>query len=178
METTPSTGQHGPWDTIPETHWRAYIGPNAEHYMAQLERIRAGRVPAFNWAAFLVTLPWMAFRRMHLLLAGLLLLLLVEGAVERVVLLAFAANDEAVRYVGLAISMLIGLLFGTFGDRLYLWDARRAMQAELARGESLAPEILLQRIARRGGTSWAAVLIFLGLVVCAVALIDLLAFKL
>lgn len=168
----------GPWDEFPDEYWRAYFGSNADHYMIQLERIRNGQLPAFNWAAFLITLFWMAYRRMHLLLTCVLVLSMFEGTIESLLMGVFGASYETERYLGLVISLVIGLLFGTFGDRMYIWDARRMIRAEVARGPFHVPDILLARIASRGGTSWLPIVVLLVVLIGIVFIADALAFDL
>lgn len=54
-----------------ETLWRQFIGPNADHYMAQFKKFSASGQPKFalswNWPAFLfVSFLWFLYRKMYL----------------------------------------------------------------------------------------------------------------
>lgn len=168
----------GPWDEFPETHWRAYIGKNADHYVAQLHRLQQGRTLTFNFAAFLLGFLWMAYRRMYLVALSAWILLMLEGTLEELLFTFFDTGEAARRSWNLVMTLVFGIAIGTFADRVYLWDARRMIRQEMAKGPFHLEDVLLERIARKGGTSWIPILVVLLCFVLLMFVADALAFGL
>jgi hypothetical protein len=74
---TPSAGR-------PEEQlMRAFVGPNADFYLGKWRTMEAQAKPySWNWAAFLLSIYWMAYRKMFqpaLIAAGAVLLLVIVG---------------------------------------------------------------------------------------------------
>lgn len=123
-----------------EKELRAFVGDEAGYYLGVWSK--GGQV-SFNWAAFLFSAPWLFYRKMY----GIAVLFLAVG----IALVAVLPE--------LAVTFGLALLCGLFGNRLYCWQARRAVR-EACFKEPLE-ENRLKMLARRGGTSVVAVFLFL-----------------
>ncbi|HRH38438.1 MAG TPA: DUF2628 domain-containing protein [Flavobacteriales bacterium] len=165
----------GPWGEFPDRYWRAYFGRSADHYIDQLHLVQQGQRTSFNFPAFLVAFPWMAYRKMYLVLLCAVIVLLIEGTLEEVVFALLGSTADTQTWISRAASLVIGLCMGTFANRIYLWDARRRIRTVVNRGDLQVEERLLERIARNGGTSWLAVLALLACLLSLVYVADLVA---
>ncbi len=150
------------WADIPDTHWRAFFAEAVDHYMGQLERVRQGRRVYFNFNALLFGFAWLFFRKMYLVALCLLILMLVLRTVETV-LFAWVLPQGSITHA-LAVITLVAppILIGMFADRVYLWHAARVIREEMARNAVQLDQVLLARLAYRGGTSWTSVLVLFG----------------
>ena len=156
----------GPWEEFPDAYWQAYFGKQADYYMTQLHALRQGRLCQFSYPAFLLGFAWMIYRRMYIVALAVLLVTLVEGSLETLVMELLHASATVQQSVQLLGNVLFGLLMGSFGNRLYIWDARRSIRQVVQTQHHHAEEALLDRIAAKGGTSAIAVVtLFLALTV-------------
>jgi len=150
------------WKGILESHWRAFFGKQAGYYMTQLIRWHQGQLPQFSIAAFFAGFFWMGYRKMYLMIVATIIVLLIEGTIETALLSWFEVSQNTYRGMDLLMTFVFGLAFGTFANRVYLWDARRQIREELAKGPFHIEELILARIAKRGGTSWMFLLVIFG----------------
>ncbi|MEZ4807854.1 MAG: DUF2628 domain-containing protein [Flavobacteriales bacterium] len=117
----------GTWNDIPDAHWRAFFGRNADHYMRQLERVRRGRWPNFHWEAFLLGFMWILYRRMYLVSVCVVILMAVETTVEQGLLRFFEAGWSFEVMLARAMALAYGLAMGFVANRVYHWHARRCI---------------------------------------------------
>jgi hypothetical protein len=79
----PQVAPGAPIDPEYEQRVRAFVGPNADHYLAKWRQIAAaGKPNSWNWAAFFLNAFWLAYRKMWmpaLAAIGVFLLLQVVG---------------------------------------------------------------------------------------------------
>ncbi len=162
----------GPWGEFPDRYWEAYFGRQAPYYMRQLQRRRTDTPTQFNWAAFLLGFGWMIYRRMYLVALCAFILLSLEGMVESLVLYAIGVDERSMSGFNGAMGLLLGALLGALANRIYLWDARRSIREVLAHHGHLHEAEVLARIARRGGTSWLAIIVLLVAALLVVVLVD------
>jgi hypothetical protein len=114
---------------------------------------------------------------MYLVAFCTMMLLLLESTIEEGIYYLLGISESFRAWVGLLISVLTGLAIGSFGTDLYLWHAEQKIRSEVDSKSVHIPEILIERIASRGGTSWYFLLGILALVVLAIVaanLVDLL----
>lgn len=164
MEPFAHTEQHtptGPWNEFPDSHWQAYFGKQAPYYMLQLERVRNGSWPSFNFPAFILGFFWMAYRRMYLVAVCAFMLLLLEGTLEEGFIWLMGWEGSNADWFGRLFGLFINLLMGSFANRVYLWDARRNIREAISKGPLHIEELRLAQIAEKGGTSWGAVIAIL-----------------
>jgi len=164
------TSPLSPWTEIPDSHWRAYFGKNADYYLVQVKRLQVGKWPSFHFEAFLIGFIWMLYRRMYVLTFCAFMIILAESTLEEGLLWFLDAGPSVRQDTGLVGKFLTGLIVGTLANRMYLWDARRSIRMEMARSAIQVEEILLERIRERGGTSWFFLVILLALVVIALVI--------
>ena len=140
----------------------AFVGPNTPHYKSAWRSMfaaadgnwkRAERRRTWSWVPFLLTVPWLLYRKAWAHAVGALALVLG---------MTWLMGER-----GSAIAQItLGLIGGMAAKSFMLQRTRRAVrQAEIG-GYSEA------ELARRGGTSWAAVIIGLLLVVAASAAVQ------
>ncbi|HEX8526855.1 TIR domain-containing protein [Allosphingosinicella sp.] len=134
---------------------RAFVGPNADYYLAKRRQMESsGSGTSWNWAAFLLNGIWLAYRKMWVgaaaFVGGFTLLYLLATA-----LIAFEAVEGllpliVVQVLGAGAAAWLGLN----GNRLYLRQADSAIAEAGQRdrgGTSLPAAIAI-------GLAWAAVL--------------------
>lgn len=135
------------------------INNNSEYY---LEKWKTSKNPfkysGWNWAAFLVSPVWLAYRHMYLwaVLYFLLLLLTVAVAYTFPVIIYYTALPEESLFVWRVISpFLAGLFFGFKGNALYAKQVNRIAGFRENSNEQGAP------LFNKSGTSAvSAVLVF------------------
>jgi hypothetical protein len=139
-EAGPSPSATGGAPADDEDLLRAYVGPNADHYLA---RWRSG-TGGWSWTAFLFTAFWAAYRKMWPFAAGLaaaFLVLMGLGTVGPIL--------NALCSVGI---LLIAIWFGLNGNRLYKRQADTALAGLGGEDRNSA----LGRARAAGGTSIGA----------------------
>ena len=108
---------------------RAYVGPNADHYLAKWRQIAAaGKPNSWNWASFLLNAFWLAYRKMWQPALG------TVGAIFALQLLGLFAPSLGLLISGLELGICAWI--GWRGNALYLNQAERA----LAQSATAAPD--------------------------------------
>jgi len=129
----PAHAQFRPQATAPggehEEMLRAYVGPNADHYIARWQAMAATGSPrSWNWAAFLLSMFWLAYRKMWqtlgLFVGGFVLLQLMAIMAPQLGMLANGAS------LGLAAWC------GWMGNGLY----RKHVEQAVAAAQSTYPD--------------------------------------
>ncbi len=131
---------------------RAAIGPKADWYLDAWRRMdaRASKV-SWNWAAFLATIFWFAYRKMWVpLVAGVFAFLLLDF---------IAALTPAMVKPGWLILFALAIAAGAFGNHLYRRQVTRLAEETAAFEHPLA----LAQATTRGGTSTPALATALGI---------------
>lgn len=122
----------------------AFVGPNADYYIAKWNEMAAsGTGISWNWAAFLLSLFWLTYRKMFVAAgvtaAGFLLFMLLGALVPSLALVTGG--------VTLGLAALVGI----FGNRVYRDHVDRSL-AGLERS-SPDPESLQEALRARGGVA-------------------------
>ena len=139
----PVTGQ------FDEQLMRTFVGPNADYYLGKWRAMEAqNKAFSWNWAAFLLSIYWLAYRKMFqpaLIAAGAVLLLVIVGMLVP----AIAALTNL-----LVLGVAGGV--GWRGNTLY----RDHVRGSLARIEAVNPEpqARLASAQSQGGVSMPAAL--------------------
>ena len=151
-----------PPESRDEDRWRAAIGPNADWYLERWRQIDAkGSAINWNWAACLLSVFWFAYRKMWLPMFALLVANLVLGIV--VGALVPGAQGQ------LLLAVLLSFVTGSFGN---LWYRKQTAKL-IADTASLPPELALDSLRSRGGTSLVGVGVLAALVLAGVVLMVL-----
>lgn len=130
---------------------RAFVGPNAEYYLARFSRATPGggvQWLGFNWAALLTGWIWLLYRRMYGTFWALVGVMLAFGVATGVVA-AIGGQQEPPRWLANAFTVATMVFLGTCGNWLYYRHVtrklRRVSKFSTHRQEDLA---------RAGGVSW------------------------
>jgi hypothetical protein len=136
---TPNVGATSEIDTL----FAAFAGPNHEVYSHTLEKMRA-KDPALRklpltwcWPAFLITIPWLLYRKLYGWAAGLI------GTVV-ILSLVFPTNSNS-GTVGLSV------MLGMMGKALYVQRAFKRIEKLRARAAN--EEELEALVKKAGGVS-------------------------
>ncbi len=151
---TPQAGGTAPTADAPrgaEADLRAFIGPNAEYYVSRFSRVGMdGRAqwPGFNWAALIFGWAWLLYRRMYgtfWATVGIMIVLSMGMGVA----IALSGRQEPPPGLSQAPGLLLMVLLGMFGNRLYYRHAMRKLErvSEFSTNRE-------EELARAGGVSW------------------------
>lgn len=131
---------------IAAADFAAYAGQNPQYYVPRFKRIAEGRRVSWNWPAFLVPQYWLFFRKQYgwgaLYVAFQLFYqvfasaifqpyLSTEGALDLKALIEGLAGTPQfyVLYAVAMISLGLNVLFGLFGNSLYMYSAVKKIKA-------------------------------------------------
>jgi hypothetical protein len=162
--------------TPTEQEVRAFVGPNADYYLAAWRRALAGEDGAsgFNVGGFFLAVPWLAYRKMYAAALILVGIIIAESVLEEA-LFAGAPGEMREPSPGFLLlgalrnalgALVVGIVIGIGGNRWYLARARRVI--EEVRSQGLPEEAHLKALSGRGGTSLGASLGLVGLAIVAV----------
>ncbi len=145
-----------------------FVGRKAGYYLHRWAGALDGAPTStgFNWAAFFLSGLWLPYRKMYLITAIFMGIILFESILEEVVFVGVLGRPEAPAGLGRTVGLAASIICGGWGNRWYLSHARRAA-AEL-RSQELTEDAYLDALARRGGTNIAASLGFFALFIAAV----------
>ncbi|WP_313331275.1 DUF2628 domain-containing protein [Comamonas sp.] len=133
-------------DTIRRALLRAYVNKNYEKYQSLWNKAASRPTKqSWNWAAFFLSLGWLAYRKMYGLSAlwiGLLLLELVASMV-------FGYSERYSNAFGLGLAFAAGQV----GNLLYERQANKQVDQVKA---SLPSTHWVSTLRTQGGVSWAA----------------------
>lgn len=137
-----------------------FIGKNYEYFdrkwkTAALKKSKQ----SWNWAAFFLPLPWIAYRKMYLYCWIFIGILGVEALAEY----AFGSSDT----LSNVITFAIAVTFGWQGNSLYKFHVQKKVKEITAMNTPEQTEI---ELARQGGTNVGAAI---GFTVAALAVITL-----
>jgi len=133
----------------------AFAGKNADYYWTRWTPLIQGQDwSGFNWAAFLLSGLWLAYRKMY----GIAL---IFYAVALLGVFADQMRDERTERLQSWVPWLIAALCGGYGNRWYWSHATRLIdQLRVQQTGEGIPEGLL---AKHGGTSILSAVAFFGL---------------
>jgi hypothetical protein len=139
---------------VNEEELNLFAGDKDNYYLKKWKNMgKSGEIINWNWGACLFQTVWMGYRKMYLYAAVLIGLL----AYIDVVLI-----PSLHPLIQLGVYIFIGILFGIFGNRLYLKHAMKKIS--VIKSDQPDPEIQKIEIAKAGGTSWIGVcLVFIGI---------------
>ncbi len=139
---------------IPPEEARALVGPRADYYLTRWQGIGQDQVPGlgFNWAAFLLSILWMRYRRMYRYFWIVLAIVIALGVVQEMLFPTLTASVDRV------IRLVVAITIGSLGNYWYYLHARRIWRTAVAADRS-SPEALAQA----GGVRWWPVILFLAL---------------
>jgi len=147
----------------PETLYRAFIGPNNQHYyLEQFQKFdRAGKASAtWHWPAFFVTWFWLLYRKMWL--AALLyfslpfLVGIVSGTIRDI---SPGLGGALASLLGCGYLIAIFVWYPMNASALYYTHCQKMIQE--AKATSSSPNVQLGMLAARGGTSSVVIVLIL-----------------
>jgi Protein of unknown function (DUF2628) len=133
-----------------------FVGRNADYYLKKwAPRLDDPQADVgMNWAAFLLTGLWLAYRKMYAFAFIFFGAAILERFMEAVVFLGLLRLPAVPGGVNLIYSLASAIICGLFGNSWYLSHARRKVAEVHAQG--LEGERLLFTLSQRGGTSLLA----------------------
>ncbi len=138
---------------------RAAVGPNADLYLQRWAAMDAkGSAISWNWPACLASLFWFAYRKMWLPMAGVFVAMLILSMIS--------GSNPAFAQIAWLFSIGITFVTGAFGNYLYRQHAEKL----IADTAPLGRPAQLQALAAKGGVSWPAVVVPIGVVAAIVVL--------
>lgn len=124
---------------------RLFVGDNADTYMQKWAiMVLSGRRLTWNWAAFLFTWVWFAYRKMYFMAASLLVL--------HTLLELLAPTYFTITWLATAI------LSAIFAN--YIYFRRVTKKVNIIELTTFDPDLQIVKLYRKGGTSWWGVIIF------------------
>jgi hypothetical protein len=144
-----------------EEEVRAFVSPRADYYLKKwwLDLDSMGSATGFNWAAFFLSGLWLPYRKMYRATTILYGIILLETILEEIVFVGILGKPETPRALGRFVSLVAAIVCGAFGNDWYLSHSQKAITE--VRNQALAADAHFQALAKRGGTSAAASLGFL-----------------
>jgi len=165
----PEYAQPEPTEHAEELYLRAFVGSNADYYLRKWFPLRqhAGNDGGFNWAAFLLSVMWIAYRKMYRVAAILVAILLLETVAEEI-LFVVILGGEVPPGTDTVIGLVVAIICGANGNRWYLSHAKKEIAKVADRG--FDQQEVIHALTQRGGASLAASLgCILLFVVCSFA---------
>ncbi len=148
-------------DDAERQHLRAFVGPKADYYLekwAPLQEDPEDRA-GFNLPAFFLSGLWLPYRKMYRAAAMFFTIILGESMVEEILFMRFFGHAEPPAGLGFIVGLAAAVVCGTYGNRWYLSHARKVIANVHA--QDLEKQMIPQVLSKRGGTSFAATLMFL-----------------
>ena len=127
---------------------RAFVGPRVAYYLRKWEPVRSGTATGagFNWAAFLLSSFWLPYRKMYVITGLLYAVVVVVTFLQDVLIISAGASNF--------VSLILAVMCGAYGNRLYLDHAQRKITQIRAEGHE--QETFHSLLSRQGGTSLVA----------------------
>lgn len=129
-----------------------YIGPKKGVYLKKFDKIEQGRI-SWNWCGFLVSGLWLLYRKMY---AYFFAIFGIVFAIE--LILNFAVPDKTAQTISCIISLAFNVAIGLWGDNLYYRKLKKL--AAFEESANIAVDDM-QYVKKNGGTSAAAVVIYI-----------------
>jgi hypothetical protein len=139
-----------------------FVGKKLSFYLKKWEVMRVkGSINSWNWAAFFLSLFWLAYRKMYMFSAILVGVIVIESLAEY----ALGVPDRFSNVVGVIVSVVCSMQ----GNYWYKRHVERTVRDVMAQKRPV--EETIAELARRGGTSVLAALGLLVAVMACVALV-------
>jgi hypothetical protein len=160
---------------IREEELRAFVGPNAAGYLYKWRSIDYGRKSriAVNGLAGVFGPFWMVYRKFYMLLAAYVGVAILQVSAEILVLEDWLGRPDLAQAMTLPITVLYMVILGCYANYWYFLYACRSIRR--GRSGQGSDEQDLERIHRKGGVSWPAVIVFVSALVGLLLLADYLA---
>lgn len=124
----------------------AYVGQNPHYYVPRFKRIANGRRVSWNWPAFLFPQYWLFFRKQYVWGALYVVFQLLYQVFASAVFEPYLANNSQldlmaiiesiagtpqfyILYIAAMVSLGFNVLFGLFGNSLYMHSAIKKIRA-------------------------------------------------
>ncbi len=145
--------------------WREleiFVDTNQEYYLPRWKKITEGKIASFNWAAFLVGMLWLLYRKMYIEAGILLVIILTEGFLSEMFLLPYLDFQTQSAY-NTGVNIAYGLILGFLGNYIYYNSACRKI--EKLKKDMYSGVDFENELKRRGGVTTIPILIVVGIVV-------------
>lgn len=148
----PGFGQPA-WGSERDQLRAAFIGSNAQHYLAAFQKIEAtGSKANFNIAAFFLSIFWLAYRKLYVHAAGAAAIMLVP-ALLMMLIVQGSSRSATFSTVFAIVSVAVAVAIGMMGDSL----VKKRADDTLAQVQDYPdPHSRMAAAAAAGGTSVVA----------------------
>ncbi len=134
--------------------YEAFFQKSKLYYLDKLIKFNAGQRYSFNFFAFLFGLFWFIYRKMYLEVILVIFLLVLEGALEELIV-PESLSKEAYVIGTLAVASIVGFL----ANNLYIRKANRTIQAAKAMSQDI--ETQKAYLNKKGGVSYIVLIVLL-----------------
>ena len=171
--------QSVPTESAEEQHLREFVGSKADYYLEKWSPLaleHSGRSTGFNWAAFLLSGLWLAYRKMYQVAMIFFAIILVETIAEEILFVGILGKSETPAALGRVVGLVAAIICGTYGNRWYLSHARKVVSDVRAQGieEHAAAEMLSKRGGTSLGSSLGFFLLYMVIIVAVFIVLELL----
>lgn len=141
---------------LTEDEIRAFVGKKADYYLDRWPGPgeQYARARGFNWAAFLLSLLWMPYRKMYRVAWGMFGVFAACSVLEEFAIARGLATEKSIEPVSRVVSIIFSIVCGSFANGWYLAHVQR--QVTKIRQLDLEGDAYRAALARRGGTSFLA----------------------
>jgi hypothetical protein len=150
---------------ISEDELRAFVGPKAGVYLAKWRSMDYGRKSkiAINGLAGVFGPFWIVYRKFYILLAAYVGVAVLQVSAEILVMEGWLGRPDLARALTLPTTVLYMVVLGCYANYWYFLYACRMVRRARSRQGSEQQD--LERIRRRGGVSWLALIVFVSALV-------------
>ncbi len=164
--------------SVSEKEIRAFVGRNAGYYLRKWPGALdgPGRAQGFNWAAFLLSMLWLPYRKMYRIAFLVCGIFAAEEVVGEIAVARGLVGEQQLLLFDRVAGLVFWILCGAFANAWYLAHTKREIAR--IRALDLQDDAYYAALARRGGTSllgsFGIILLFIVVMGVAAVAIDLL----
>ena len=141
---------------LTEDEIRAFVGKNADYYLDRWPASgeQFARARGFNWAAFLLSVLWLPYRKMYRVAWSMFGVIAAYHVLGEFAIAWGVGTEKSLEPGGRVFSIIFSIVCGAFANGWYLAHVQREVAKIRLLG--LEGDAFRQALARRGGTSLLA----------------------
>jgi hypothetical protein len=154
---------------IEEKYLIAYFGKQSGYYLEKYNDFIYGNRISFNIGPFFGGPLWFAYRKLYSHVGAIFAILILLQITEEFLYEANNANLETQKGVSFIITLFLSISYGYFGNLLYLKNSIKNI-LRILNETGISEEIRIDKLQRKGGVSWPAVIIIMMSIIAMVLL--------